>query len=330
MNAISDFDVTWSYGSSALRKISAEYERLRLRTNGAILFSDWPWLQAAANHLVPSSGREIATLEIRRCRELVACIPFTRGREFIHGLPAQTLRLLGYPLADRVAIVMDPAEPGLSDSIVAAIVDSRAAIADVAILGELPRLNGQSDDLAHAATMRDQRFFRRHCSRAPVLDIVGREALKASYSRALRTRLARARRKINHFKSIRFERIRPRPDEVPKLLSMIAAVEHESWKGQARKGIFSTAVRREFFTEISTARAAAGQLEISLLWLDHELVTYFYGFREHETYYDYNSAQTEVLCCRANSLGRNAPVGAGVWPQENRRFSRQPQQGPSS
>jgi CelD/BcsL family acetyltransferase involved in cellulose biosynthesis len=289
----------WHNGITALDALKDDYQHLLSRSHGVTLFNGWSWIRAAATHNIVS-GRETRTLTIRRDRELVACLPMTWGREFIWGLPARTLRPLGYPLSDRIGIPVADKEPGALRSLVEALLNPGFAQSDVIILSELPATAGYRT-FFHDASLRNHSFVRL-CGRAPIVDVSQQTETARSSSKGLKSRVDRSRRKLQSLGSVSFERLRPSQEDVPGLIEVVASIEDRSWKGIAGTGIFSTPERRAFFEDVARSLAAKGCLEITLLRLNGDVVSYRFGFLADRTFLDYNFAFPEDLA--SLSVGR--------------------------
>jgi len=289
----------WHHGAAALDTLKAEYEDLLSRSSGITLFNSWSWIRAAAAHNI-FSGREVRILTIRRAHELVACLPMTWGREFIWGLPARTLRPLGYPLSDRVGIPVADAEPDALRTLITLLLNPGFTQSDLTVLSELPVTAGYRR-IFQDASLRNYSLVRL-CSRAPVVELPEQARSGTFFSKSLKLRLERSRRKLNNMGSVSFERLRPSPEQVPGLINLIGSIEKRSWKGTAGTGIFSTQHRRVFFEEVDCALAIERRVEITLLRLNGEVVSYRFGFLDDETFLDYNFAYPEDLA--ALSVGR--------------------------
>ncbi len=289
----------WHHGAAALDILQDEYQNLLSRCAATTLFNDWSWIRAAAAHDV-LSGRETRILTVHRDRELVACLPMTWGREFLWGLPARTLRPLGYPLSDRIGLPVSDSEPGALKALVEALLKPGFTQSDVTILSELPATAGYRA-FFQDASLRSHSLVRL-CGRAPIVDIPDQARAGRSFSKGLKSRLDRSRRKLRNMGSVTFERLRPPPEDVPGLIDLAASIEGRSWKGAAGTGIFSTPERRAFFEDVSRALAADRRVEITLLRLDGDVVSYRLGFLVGQTFLDYNFAYPEDLA--ALSVGR--------------------------
>lgn len=291
--------ISWRHGLAELDALKDDYRHLLAGASDTTLFNGWSWIRAAAIHNV-LPGREVRTLTVHRGRELVACLPMTWGREFIWGLPARTLRPLGYPLSDRIGIPVLSHETGALKLLLEALLNQGPSQADVAILSELPATAGYRK-LFQEPSLRTQSFVRL-CSRSPVVSICDDARSGRAFSNGLRSRLERSRRKLRSTGSVTFERLRPLPEDVPELIEVIASIEDRSWKGAAETGIFSTPDRRAFFEDVARALAAEGRLEIALLRLNGEVVSYRFGFFVDGSFLDYNFAYPEELA--SLSVGR--------------------------
>ena len=290
----------WRRGPDALEGLEEAYRALLADVPHATPFNRWDWCRSAMRHLVPE-GREPVVLLAWAGRRLVGCLPMTRGWEPLWGIPARTLRLLGHPLADRMALPVAADMPGALGTMLDEIAASTRSGADVAILSELPRFGGDADAARRWSAGR-RPLDVRHVSRAPRLALSPDADPTAQGSNGLRKRLARARKRLEKAGELRFERHRPDANAVAPLIEAIAAVEDASWKGEQGTGVFRAGERRAFFTEVSRTLAADGLIEIALLYLDGELAGYRYGFRVGATYYDYNFAHRSEL--DALSIGR--------------------------
>ena len=285
-----ELQFTWDDDLAGLEALGERLGQLLLQVPGAGVFCTPEWLLTGARHLLKSESR-LNVLSAAKDGEVVACLPLVLDRERVYGLGVRSLRLLGDPLADRQPLLVTPEVPDL----MAATLDtlwSRRGEWDVAILSELPEDLGARTNIDHWCASHGVARQWRLCGRAPILELNQPDAaaVQAAYSRTLRTRLRRARKKLSAAGDVSFERLRPAPDEVEPLLAIIKHIEDESWKGQAGQGIFSTERRVAFFRDVSLRFAANRWLEISLLRLNEVPISYRYGFRYDGVFYDYNLA----------------------------------------
>lgn len=294
-----NLQVAWHDGVEALDSLKDRYTDLVASCRSRTLFNDWAWIRAAAAHDL-LDNRQVRTLTLHKDGELVACLPLTWGRELIAGLPVRTLRVLGYPLSDRIGIPVSDAAPDALRVIIETLVNPKLARADVTILSELPSSAGYRVHFKDSIERCEAVI--RLCGRAPILSVNPAPFQHEACSKSLRTRVKRARQKIQEIGSMGFKRYRPRPAEVPALLQVIAAIEDRSWKGKDGVGIFSKAKYRAFFHEVALTMAASGHLEILLLTLDEEPVSYRFGFLDGTTFIDYNFAYPDELA--SLSVGR--------------------------
>jgi len=266
-----------------------DVEALIGRVDAATVFVTPEWFECAA--AVLPAGRQLAVLALTRGERLIGWIPFTLGVERLHGVPTRTLRVLGHPLSDRVVLPVEQDDPNALDAIVNTLVAPDARW-DVAILSELPE--GEQLASLSASLARHQTIGAswRLCARAPRLTLAFEDAaaLRGQYGRTLRTRLARARRKLAAAGEVSFERLLAAPEEAPGLVELARTIEAASWKGRDGVGIFGTAAGLTFFGHVAMRFAARGWLDIGVLRLNGAPISYRFGFRFRGVFYDYNLA----------------------------------------
>ena len=272
----------------------AQVEALLDTLPHATLYNSLPWCQSAAELLLEHRSLQVLTVTAPACdvakpgAGLVAWLPLTAGRERIHGLPVRTLRLLGHPFNDRVGLPVR----GDDQALVSVVIDALLGCPqrwDVLIISELHGLQEQRQWAAALALRPDLRAEWRACSSTPVLNLAPGAVLPQRLQSAS-ARAARSRRKLAAVGRVHFERLLPTPAEVPALIARCKAIEDASWKGQRGLGIFSTVIGQRFFLAAGQRLAARGWLDIGLLLLDGQLVSYRFGFRHRGSYLDFNLA----------------------------------------
>lgn len=82
---------------------AAAYEALRLRVTDHTPFNNLGWLRAA--ELTLGEGERLHILLGWEADELRLCLPLVAARERFTGVPFRVLHHLGYPLADRLALL---------------------------------------------------------------------------------------------------------------------------------------------------------------------------------------------------------------------------------
>lgn len=289
MADVSALELAWLPGLYDATITPHAADELIARIDHATAFVTPEWFECAAAALL--SGRELTVLTLTRAERLVGWIPFTLGTERLHGVPTRTLRLLGHPFSDRVVLPVEQDDPEAIDAIVDALV-AHDARWDIAILSELP----EGEQLARIAAALERRptvnATWRPCARSPRLTLAfeNATALRGRYGRTLRTRLARARRKLVAAGEVSFERRLASPDEAPALVGLAQAIEAASWKGRDGVGIFGTPIGLRFFGDVAVRFAARGWLDFGLLRLNGAPISYRFGFRFRGVFYDYNLA----------------------------------------
>jgi CelD/BcsL family acetyltransferase involved in cellulose biosynthesis len=251
----------------------------------ATVFNSVPWCQAAVQALPPP--RTLHMLAVSDAGGLAAWLPMSAGVERIHGLPLRTLRLLGHPYNDRVALPLRGGDGELAGTVVEALRSCPWAW-DVVVLSELHSA-AERGQLARALAAQPALGVEwRACSSTPVLGLA--DGVPADRGRSATARSARARRKLAAAGTMRFERLIPTPAQVPPLLALCKAIEDRSWKGMQGLGIFSTPAGARFFADAATRLAARGWLDIGLLYLDGQPISYRFGFRHRNVWLDFNLA----------------------------------------
>lgn len=273
----------WRRGLPA--PLGAVLERRAAEADGVSLFARGVWLEAAARHLVPAQARLWTYAGRDGSGPFSSCVVV---RERWRGLPLRVLRLLGDPLSDRAAwSASDRADrEELLDALVAV-----PSPWDVALLSELvpdAAERSQIDDWAGRCGL--------PCAweltgEAPIVDLSdGVEAVTARYGKSLRTRLKRARKKIDAGGGVAVELHTPSPPETAALLDEVADIERASWKGDAGVGLFACPTREAFVRDAAAGLAAEGALVIALMRHGGTAIAYRLGFRDRGAFLDYNLA----------------------------------------
>ncbi len=246
------------------------------------------WRHLGRGRLVIATARESGTL--------VGLAPMCETDATVVGLPARALRFAGEPEADRLGLLAAGGDAKTLDALVAAVLD-RAGGVDFARLDEIVADSPTDKALDRGLQRRGVRGLRRTCGRAPVLTLQpSLPDQEAAYPKSLRTRLRRARKRVEAAGGLEFRRWRPQPEEVPDLLVRLRAVEtlkiaarHAS--GQRGDGVLTPTDRWAFFQESCALFAAKGWLDVATLSSGARLAAYRLGFRFHGAFLDYNLAQ---------------------------------------
>lgn len=260
---------------------AAAYEALRLRVTDHTPFNSLGWLSAAEQTLDASGHLHI--LLGWEADELRLCLPLVAGRERFGGMPFGVVRHLGYPLADRLALlsVLD------GDSLRQALLLIRQRIPHALLqLNELSEPAGEESGLtewmAHSSTGE-----RRLSCRVPVHLISDADLQEVSGDP--RYKLRRARKRIAACGAV-VRRIIPDALTMGPLLQAISEVEAVSWKGDEGVGIFASERSRRCIESAFTALAAQGLVRVVTLELDGRCISYRLGLLEQGRLYDYNLA----------------------------------------
>ncbi|WP_409316910.1 GNAT family N-acetyltransferase [Pseudomonas sp. KCJK9016] len=260
---------------------AAAYERLRLRVTDHTPFNSLGWLIAAEQTLDASEHLHI--LLGWEADELRLCLPLVAGRERFGGIPFAVVHHLGYPLADRLALL----SVLTADDMRQALLLIRRRIPHALLqLNELSEPVGETSVLAPWMAHSSNAERRLSC-RVPVHLIS--EADRQEVSGDPRYKLRRARKRIAACGAV-VRRITPDALSIGPLLQAIAEVEAVSWKGDEGVGIFATERSRRCIEHAFTALAAQGLVRMVTLELDGRCISYRLGLLEQGRLYDYNLA----------------------------------------
>lgn len=260
---------------------AAAYEALRLRVMDHTPFNALAWMCASQQAL--TEGERLHVLLGWQGPELVLCLPLVASVERFGGLPFRVLHHLGYPLADRLALL-------------ASVEAAQMRLALSEIRRRLPHALLQLNELcepvdaasALSEWMRHSSTGERRLScRVPMHLIC--DADRQEVSGDPRYKLRRARKRIAAC-GAQVRRITPDASTMGPLLKVIAEVEAVSWKGDEGVGIFADERHRQWMDRAFTALAGQGLVRVVVLELDGRCISYRLGLLEQGRLYDYNLA----------------------------------------
>ena len=260
---------------------AAAYEALRLRVTDHTPFNTLAWMTASEQAL--AAGENLHVLLGWQGNELVLCLPLVACVERFGGLPFRVLHHLGYPLADRLALLarLD------AENVRKALIEIRRRLPHALLqLNEMSEPTGEESALAHWMAHSSTGERRLSC-RAPVHLIS--EADRQEVSGDPRYKLRRARKRIAACGAV-VRRITPDASTMGPLLQAISEVEAVSWKGDEGVGIFADERHRTWMDQAFTALAAQGLVRVVVLELDGRCISYRLGLLEQGRLYDYNLA----------------------------------------
>jgi len=257
------------------------YETLRLGVTDHTPFNNLGWLCAAEQAL-----REDQRLHILlgwEAAELRLCLPLVASRERFAGVPFRVLHHLGYPLADRLALLSLLGGDDMREALV--LIRQRLPHA-LLQLNELSEPAGEESTVT-AWMARSSTAERRLSCRVPVHLIS--EADHQEISGDPRYKLRRARKRIAAC-GAQIRRITPDALSMGALLQTLSEVEAVSWKGDEGVGIFATPRSRQWIERAFTALAGQGLVRVVMLELNGRCISYRLGLLEQGRLYDYNLA----------------------------------------
>ncbi|ETF09264.1 GNAT family N-acetyltransferase [Pseudomonas moraviensis] len=257
------------------------YETLRLHVADHTPFNHLGWLCAAEQAL--EKNQCLHVLLGWEAEALRLCLPLVSSRERFAGVPFRVLRHLGYPLADRLALLSLLGAEGMRDALM--LIRQRLPHA-LLQLNELSEPAGEESALTDWMA-RSSTAERRLSCRVPVHLIS--DADQQEVSGDPRYKLRRARKRIAAC-GAQVRRITPDALSMPTVLQALKEVESVSWKGDEGVGIFATDHSRQWIQNAFTALAAQGLVRVVTLELDGRCISYRLGLLEQGRLYDYNLA----------------------------------------
>ncbi|AWA39055.1 GNAT family N-acetyltransferase [Pseudomonas sp. 22105] len=260
---------------------AAAYEALRLRVTDHTPFNSLDWLGAAEQTL--DTHEQLHVLLGWEADELRLCLPLVKSRERFFGVPFRVVHHLGYPLADRLALLSQLNADDMRQAL--RLIRQRVPHA-LLQLNEITEPVGAESMLtewmAHSSTGE-----RRLSCRVPVHLIS--DADRQEVSGDPRYKLRRARKRIAAC-GAEVRRITPDATSMGPLLQVISEVEAVSWKGDEGVGIFASERSRRCMENAFTALAASDRVRVVMLELNGRCISYRLGLFEQGRLYDYNLA----------------------------------------
>lgn len=257
------------------------YEALRLRVADHTPFNNLGWLCAAEQAL--GEDQRLHVLLGWEAEQLLLCLPLVASRERFAGVPFRVLHHLGYPMADRLALLSLLGREDMHKALVLIREHLPHALLQ---LNELSEPAGEESALTEWMA-RSSTAERRLSCRVPVHLIS--DADHQEISGDPRYKLRRARKRIAAC-GAQVRRITPDALSMPTILEALQEVESVSWKGDEGVGIFATERSRQWMQSAFTALAAQGLVRVVTLELNGRCISYRLGLLEQGRLYDYNLA----------------------------------------
>ena len=274
-----DYRFQWCASLSAPEFPAQAYAQLCERLPHHTPFNHLAWLLAAEHSLLPE--QRLHVLLAWKGDQLHLCLPLVTFRESRFGLSWTTLRHLGYPMTDRLALLCLLDEPGLSQALEAI----RERLPHTVLqLAEFTNDTNTQRCMRHWAHMSSSHHCHLSC-RAPYHFI---SAQNQEPHRNVRYKLRKARKRSEEIGAV-IRRVTPDAASIGGLLESLAAVEERSWKGQEEVGIFCEP-RGRWMREAFTALAASGLVRVVMLEHEGRCISYRLGLLHHGRLYDYNLA----------------------------------------
>lgn len=259
-----------------------EYEQLRQSLIHATPFNHLAWLRGA--ELALGNNQQLHILMGWIDEQLVLCLPLIYSRERYLKLPVRIVRHLGYPMSDRLALMILP-------EVCAYFPQIRRAI-ERRLPHALLQLSELTPQAAEAAGLQGRNQHGWLMS-SRVSCLVPEHVIDAQCSTELSGTLAykvRKARKRCLAINAQVLRVRPTAEEIGGALVSIREVEQASWKGDEGVGIFSDPAHCQWMDTAFSRLAEEGMVYLVMLQLDDRCISYRLGLMERGRLYDYNLA----------------------------------------
>lgn len=271
----------WCRSLGAADFPATAYEQLRTQVADATPFNTLAWLQAAEFALSPE--QQLHVLLGWQDEALCLCLPLISELERLGGLRFRVLHHLGYPLADRIAVLVRLNAEDMGQ----ALVQIRQHVPHALLqLNEVIEPVGEQSVLSAWMALSSTGERRLSC-RVPVHLISDSDHQEISGDP--RYKLRRARKRIAAC-GAQIRRVTPDAIGMGQVLRALMDVEAASWKGEEGVGIFADAMRRQWMNHAFTALAAQGLVRVVMLELNGECISYRLGLLDQGRLYDYNLA----------------------------------------
>ena len=264
-----------------MQGLLADWNRVLADSGTDHVYLTHEWLSTWWRHF--GHQRELFVVVVRDADGLVAIAPLmiARRRRW-HGLTGRHLQFIGYPQADRMDIIVARRR----EEAVRTTLDHCLARCERWDVCELSELDSESPNLPLLSEWcRSHRhlLLRRVCSGPPFLrldDMPPRGKLDK--------KLRYLRRRLEREHAATFRRLRCSPEEIRRELPRIKALAAKSWKARAGLGFFSDPALTAFYEDMSVTLAEREWLDLALLEVDSQLVSYRLGFRYARRFWDYD------------------------------------------
>jgi CelD/BcsL family acetyltransferase involved in cellulose biosynthesis len=258
----------------------AAYEQLRATAPFATPFNRLAWLRGAEQAL--SKNQTLHVLLGWDEQQLVLCLPLIYCHEHKARWPIRVVRHLGFPLSDRLALLVSA---DAQQSMPQAIQEIRRHLPHALL--QLSELVAAERVLASWVDACSYSNMAVSC-RAPEHLIIEADREEAR-DKSLRYELRRSKKRCSEIDA-RVVRVAPDGQNIDALLDSILEVEQASWKGEDGLGVFSGELRQLWMR--TALRGLAEEDCVRVVMLEHQgrCISYRLGLLENGRLYDYNIA----------------------------------------
>ncbi len=276
--------IQFSWCTSLSEKIFSkqDYSNLVSQVKESTPFNHIAWLAGAEQSL--ENHQHLKILLGYENTELVVCLPLIVCTEKTLGLPIRVVRHLGYPLSDRIALIVKENTDHILEQ---ALLEIRKTLSFSMIqLSEITEQSAQASGLKQWQKKFWYSEDRLSCA-APAHQVTEEDRLEPSGN--IRYKLRKARKRAEALPTT-IERIKPTSENVADVINAISEVELQSWKGDDGVGVFSGQQRLNWMTIALSGFAETGHLRVLAMFHNDRCISYRLGFLDKNRIYDYNLA----------------------------------------
>ncbi|PXF32854.1 hypothetical protein WH50_02155 [Pokkaliibacter plantistimulans] len=259
---------------------TADYVSLYQYLPHATPYNHLAWLTAAEDAL--TADTQLAILLIWQTTQLVGCLPLIRRREQQKGLHFMVVRHLGFPMSDRIGLMLKEEAAEAAPLILTAIQQHLPYA--LLQLNEVTAESGEAvfRQWGQCSCYWEQRLI----CHAPEHAITAAD--REEISGDARYKLRRARKRTA---ALGAEIICLQPDEhsIDSILEQISQVELASWKGTEEVGVFCSD-HAQWMKQAFRQLAKAGLVSVIALQHEGRYISYRIGPLDKGRIYDFNLA----------------------------------------
>ncbi len=277
-------EFSWCSGLKSPSFPEHDYCQLLEDSDDGTPYNHVSWLTGAEENI--GLGQHVQILLGRLQGVLVLCLPLLVCKERQGGMPVTVIRHLGYPLSDRVGLLVSKDVPGLLDM---ALVQIRRRIRFSYV--QFNEITEKSALASGLDKWKENFWFSesRISCRVPVHEVTEADREEPPGKVKFKYELRRARKHTENLGAI-VHRVTPDEDTIGSVINSIIDVEDSSWKGVEGVGVFSAPASRQWMISSFTRLARDGYVRVAAMELDGRYISYRLGLVDKGRLFDFNVA----------------------------------------